>query len=192
MTYSQGHDGWFAAEGCTSSSSRSDSRELWPRVRVLACPLSHGFLLFAHIPSSIQLASSAARIFWSLLRFQLCLLPLSSHSASIQLPLQFSASPIKSHESQKPGRQGFARQLGLQTSDCSVTCLREIPWCHNVPYARRKPLQNPHPSRYILCAGHSLAAAIWGHFPAKLAVLHLFVIGNGLILYTVPGRKKGG
>lgn len=39
-------------------------------------------------------------------------------------------------------------------------------------------------AQYILCAGHSLAAAIWGHFPAKLAALHLFVIGNGLILYT--------
>ena len=44
--------------------------------------------------------------------------------------------------------------------------------------------------RYILCAGHSLAAAIWGHFPAKLAALHLFVIGNGLILYTAPWSHR--
>ena len=31
---------------------------------------------------------------------------------------------------------------------------------------------------------HSLAAATWGNFPWSLALLHLFVIGNGLILYT--------
>lgn len=39
-------------------------------------------------------------------------------------------------------------------------------------------------AQYLICASHSLAAATWGHFPWKLAWLHLFVIANGLILYT--------
>ncbi|CAJ1424931.1 unnamed protein product [Effrenium voratum] len=38
--------------------------------------------------------------------------------------------------------------------------------------------------QYLACAMHSLAAATWGNFPWSLALLHLFVIGNGLILYT--------
>eukprot|EP00434_Breviolum_minutum_P009508 symbB.v1.2.008371.t1/scaffold521.1/size192847/3 len=39
-------------------------------------------------------------------------------------------------------------------------------------------------AQYLICAMHSLAAATWGHFPWRLAWLHLFVIANGLILYT--------
>lgn len=39
-------------------------------------------------------------------------------------------------------------------------------------------------AQYVICAIHSVAAATWGNFPWRLAWLHLFVIGNGLILYT--------
>lgn len=39
-------------------------------------------------------------------------------------------------------------------------------------------------AQYVLCAVHSVGAAIWGNFPLYLALLHLFVISNGLILYT--------
>lgn len=39
-------------------------------------------------------------------------------------------------------------------------------------------------AQYVICAVHSIVAAIWGTFPVSLAMLHLFVIANGLILYT--------
>mmetsp|Transcript_41901 Transcript_41901/g.89950 ORF Transcript_41901/g.89950 Transcript_41901/m.89950 type:complete len:769 (+) Transcript_41901:188-2494(+) len=38
--------------------------------------------------------------------------------------------------------------------------------------------------QYVVCAVHSIIAAVWGNFPGHLALLHLFVIGNGLVLYT--------
>mmetsp|Transcript_85676 Transcript_85676/g.141932 ORF Transcript_85676/g.141932 Transcript_85676/m.141932 type:complete len:659 (-) Transcript_85676:227-2203(-) len=38
--------------------------------------------------------------------------------------------------------------------------------------------------QYVVCALHSAAASIWGDFPRILAALHLFAIGNGILLYT--------
>jgi len=45
-------------------------------------------------------------------------------------------------------------------------------------------------AQYVVCAVHSIGAAIWGNFPAGLSVLHLFVIGNGLVLYTDFHSRK--
>lgn len=39
-------------------------------------------------------------------------------------------------------------------------------------------------TQYVVCAFHSILASVFGNFPAGFAALHLFVIGNGLVLYT--------
>lgn len=39
-------------------------------------------------------------------------------------------------------------------------------------------------AQYVICALHAIAAAVWGNFPTMWALLHLCVIGQGLLLYT--------
>eukprot|EP00929_Paragymnodinium_shiwhaense_P054769 TRINITY_DN27447_c0_g1_i1.p1 TRINITY_DN27447_c0_g1~~TRINITY_DN27447_c0_g1_i1.p1 ORF type:complete len:727 (+),score=42.26 TRINITY_DN27447_c0_g1_i1:117-2183(+) len=41
-----------------------------------------------------------------------------------------------------------------------------------------------HLTQYVLCIGHSVAAAAFGNFPWVLAVMHLFALLNGLVLYS--------
>jgi len=45
-------------------------------------------------------------------------------------------------------------------------------------------------AQYVVCAAHSIVASVWGNFPSSLAFLHLFVIGNGLVLYTDFHSRK--
>eukprot|EP00428_Durinskia_dybowskii_P044281 CAMPEP_0170350142 /NCGR_PEP_ID=MMETSP0116_2-20130129/76365_1 /TAXON_ID=400756 /ORGANISM="Durinskia baltica, Strain CSIRO CS-38" /LENGTH=472 /DNA_ID=CAMNT_0010604033 /DNA_START=87 /DNA_END=1502 /DNA_ORIENTATION=- len=56
-------------------------------------------------------------------------------------------------------------------------------------------------AQYVVCAVHAIAAAAFGNFPMHWAVLHLLVIGQGLVLYTdfhsaslghVPSADFGG
>eukprot|EP00928_Gymnodinium_smaydae_P022384 TRINITY_DN18823_c0_g2_i2.p1 TRINITY_DN18823_c0_g2~~TRINITY_DN18823_c0_g2_i2.p1 ORF type:complete len:728 (-),score=42.29 TRINITY_DN18823_c0_g2_i2:73-2208(-) len=61
--------------------------------------------------------------------------------------------------------------LSFKGSDATV-----VPWVTRIAMV--------HITQYVTCALHSILAAIFGNFPGWLAGLHLFVIANGLILYT--------
>lgn len=61
---------------------------------------------------------------------------------------------------------------------------------------RERRITQLNQAQYVLCAAHSLLSSAMGNFPASLAVFHLFVIANGLVLYTdfhslQPGDTDG-
>lgn len=54
----------------------------------------------------------------------------------------------------------------------------------DVPFFRKALITEVQLLQYVLCALHNIGVAAYGLLPRSLAVLHLFVIGNGLVLYT--------